>query len=57
MAAGTAVSDRQRAIFDCGNRMLHFVGEGPVSIELPPGSESFPLESAPTGHLEIILNI
>jgi hypothetical protein len=41
----------QKAVLDIGNRMLHFVGPGDVEIVLPPGSESYQLEVAPSGHL------
>ena len=40
-----------KAILDCHTKMLHFPAEGEVTLVLPPGSESFQLESAESGHL------
>jgi hypothetical protein len=41
----------QRGIIDTWNRLLHFPGPGGVQITLPPGSRSFQLEDAPSGHM------
>ena len=35
---------------DISSGMLHLCAPGEVQLTLPPGSESFPLSSAPTGH-------
>ena len=40
-----------RAILDLGTKQLHFLGEGEPILKLPPGSETFQLESAVSGHL------
>ena len=48
--------ERERAILDCGNRMLHFVGPAGASLTLPPGSRSIPLEKAPSGHLVMVID-
>jgi len=48
--------EHERAILDCGNRMLHFVGPGGAQITLPPGSISIPLQKAPSGHLVMIID-
>ena len=39
-----------RALLDISSGMLHLCAPGEVQLTLPPGSESFPLSSAPTGH-------
>ena len=36
---------------DLRTKQLHFLGEGEPTIVLPPGSETFQLESASSGHL------
>ena len=41
----------QRAILDCGNLMLHFIGEGEATVNLPENATSHPLVVAPSGHL------
>ena len=40
-----------RAILDLGKNQLHFLGPGEPAMVLPPGSETFQLESAMSGHL------
>ena len=40
-----------RAILDLEKKQLHFVGPGEPTLVLPPGSETFQLESAMSGHL------
>ncbi|CAE7203568.1 RE1 [Symbiodinium sp. CCMP2592] len=40
-----------RAILDMAKKQLHFVAPGEVTLVLPPGSETFQLESAVSGHL------
>ena len=40
-----------RAILDLGKNMLHFVGPGEATLVLPPGSESYQLQAARSGHL------
>ena len=40
-----------RAILDLGKKQLHFVGQGEPTLVLPPGSETFQLEAAVSGHL------
>jgi hypothetical protein len=41
----------RRAILDCTTLQLHFLGPGDLVLNLPPGSESFQLVQAPSGHL------
>ena len=41
----------QKAILDLSKRQLHFVGQGEPTLVLPPGSETFQLEAAMSGHL------
>ena len=41
----------QGAILDCRKMQLHFTGPGDNKIELCPGSETFDLVQAPSGHL------
>ena len=48
--------EHERAILDCGNRMLHLVGQGEVQLTLPPGSVSIPLKKAPSGHLVMVVD-
>ena len=40
-----------RAILDMAKKQLHFAAPGEVTLVLPPGSETFQLESAVSGHL------
>lgn len=40
-----------RAILDMCSNQLHLLGPGEARLELTPGTESFNLERAPTGHL------
>ena len=40
-----------RALLDVSSGMLHLCAPGEIQITLPPGSESLPLATAPTGHL------
>jgi len=42
---------RNHALLDCGKAVLHLCGPGPLQIQLPPGSRSFDLEIAPSGHM------
>ena len=48
--------EQERAILDCGSRMLHLVGQGEVQLTLPPGSVSIPLQKAPSGHLVMVID-
>ena len=41
----------RRAILDCDKKLLHFPSTGEVTLKLPPGSETFQLEAAESGHL------
>ena len=50
---GNDTLTRERAILDCGNKMIYFAAPGPVQIILPPGSRQYPLESAPSGHMQL----
>ena len=47
---------RQRAIIDTYHRQLVFVGQGGYKIQLSPGSRSYKLHQAPTGHLLLPCN-
>ena len=47
-----AVRGRQ-GIIDTGNNKLHFPGPGGAQIQLSPGSETYDLIDAPSGHLLI----
>ena len=40
-----------RAILDCQRKLLHFPAEGEVTLVMPPGSETYQLEAAESGHL------
>ena len=44
---------KNRAILDMNTLQLHFLGPGDYNLHqsLPPGTESFQLETAPSGHL------
>ena len=48
---GMGTLQRERAIIDTYNKKIHFVAEGHVELVLPPGSRTFSLEQAPSGHL------
>jgi len=48
--------EHERAILDCGKRMLHLVGPGEATLSLPPGSVSIPLQKAPSGHLVMVVD-
>ena len=41
----------RRAILDLPNMQLHLLGPGDAELRLPPGSESYQLHHAPSGHL------
>ena len=41
---GLRTLERERAILDCGQQMLHLFGKGEAAIELLPGSTSIPLK-------------
>eukprot|EP00971_Amphidinium_carterae_P039988 785004-Amphidinium_carterae.1 len=41
------------AVLDLKGRMLHVCGESEVEMKLPPGSRSYPLYQAPSGHLHL----
>ena len=47
-----AIRGRQ-GIIDTGNNKLHFPGPGGAQIQLSPGSETYDLIDAPSGHLLI----
>ena len=47
-----AIRGRQ-GIVDTGNNKLHFLGPGGAQIQLSPGSETYDLIDAPSGHLLI----
>ena len=40
-----------RAILDLTTLRIHFCGPGDTQLQLPPGSESYQCEKAPSGHL------
>ena len=40
-----------RALLDTAKKQLHFLGPGEMTLVLPPGSETFNLEAAQSGHL------
>ena len=48
----------RRAILDMNTKQLHFVGPGDYDLTalLPPGTESFQLRAAPSGHLLLPCN-
>ena len=48
---GLRALEQNRAILDLAKKQLHFIGEGEPTLVLPPGSESFQLETAVSGHL------
>ena len=50
---GLAALQKNRAVLDFSSMKLHFCGPGDIKIDpgLPPGTESFQLEQAPSGHL------
>ena len=50
---GLAALRKNRAVLDFSSLKLHFCGPGDIKIEsgLPAGTESFQLETAPSGHI------
>ena len=48
---GLRTLTKMRAVIDCFHRRIVFVGEGGYKMQLSPGSATFRLESAVTGHL------
>ena len=48
---GLQTMQMERAILDMANKQLHLCAPGPVNIDLPPGSRTYCLEQAPSGHL------
>ena len=50
---GLTALRNNKAIIDFDNLRLHFLGPGDSTLErsLPPGSETFQLEVAPSGHI------
>ena len=48
---GLASMKKQRTVLDLVNNQMHFCGPGEITLNLPPGTESFQLEEAPSGHL------
>jgi hypothetical protein len=48
--------ESQRAILDMGAKRLILPGPADISIELPPGSISIPLDKAPSGHLVMVVD-
>ena len=48
---GLRALEQNRAILDLSKKQLHFMGPGEPTLILPPGSESFQLELAMSGHL------
>ena len=42
---------RLRALLDCFNGKIYFVGPGGYKLQLAPGSETHKLEQSPAGHL------
>jgi hypothetical protein len=42
---------KNRALIDCVNDRIYFLGEGEVLVRLPPGSQSHQLIMSPSGHL------
>lgn len=50
---GLASLERMKAVVDFGTRQLHIPGPGPVTMDqaLPPGSTSYQMHKAPSGHL------
>ena len=45
-----------RAILDMGTQRLIFPGQGPLTMELPPGTVEIPLQKAPSGHLVMVID-
>ena len=45
-----------RAILDMGAQRLIFPGQGPLTMELPPGTVEVPLQKAPSGHLVMVID-
>jgi len=50
---GLSALRKNRAILDCNTLQLHFCGPGDYHLEkiLPPGTETYQMEIAPSGHL------
>ena len=50
---GLTALRKNRAVLDVSTLCLHFCGPGDIEVDkaLPPGSESFQLEVAPSGHI------
>eukprot|EP00439_Symbiodinium_sp_Y106_P057262 s2270_g8.t1 len=48
---GLRTLQENRAILDCDKRQLHFPAKGEITLVLPPGSETYQLETAESGHL------
>ena len=48
---GLRALQQNNAILDMRTKQLHFASSGEVVMMLPPGSETFQLEAAPSGHL------
>eukprot|EP00971_Amphidinium_carterae_P292035 5797397-Amphidinium_carterae.1 len=42
---------RNKAVIDCANMKLYFIGPGDAKIVLPPGSKEYDLEQAESGHM------
>ena len=41
----------KRTIIDTVNNRMYFCGEGPIEIRVPPGTDTYQLVQAPSGHL------
>ena len=48
---------QMRGILDMYNNKLHFVGPGDLDWSFPPGTETFDLIEAPSGHLLLPCNL
>ena len=48
---GLNTLSQERALIDCFNRQIVFVGPGGYRLQASPGSRTYKLESAKTGHL------
>ena len=47
---GNKALRRNRAIVDCFNGILYFIGPGDHQLLLPPGSKEYQLELSQSGH-------
>ena len=47
---GNKALRRNRAIMDCHNGIIYFIGPGGYQILLPPGSQEYKLELSDSGH-------